>query len=506
MMKKLFMLIAIAASAAMAVFGADPQPDTWRAHRYDSFKGLVVDSASIVFMGNSITNFNEWRECFANDPRIVNRGASSAHSQEMIDNLESVLTGRPAKIFLGIGTNDLYYGYTPEQIAANFGRFIERVQCESPSTEVYVTTILPTNNGAAKGRNDRNIIATNALVKEVCERNGVTQINLFDTLQCIHTDRTISTDDLHLTAKGYKIWADIIAPYVGVECSYPAVFDQNSSGLNYAYGMRSTIWSANEVEADDILFIGDEMICCGSWNELLRNPKAKNRGIWWGYNGFTTKQWERNMEAIFATNPDRKTAPRAVVLNIGMKEVNDTTVELDSVAAGYARAVDAIRAFAPEATTRLIVTTLPPRGDEAFNRSRTRPFNQALARLAAERPDIELADIYAVLSTAEAAADSALVTNDMLTARGYAAVSRLLAPMLGDDSRPLTEGQFTDLYDTIEARSALGTEVDAAMRLRDESSPDYTPAMARWLQQSLEMLRRPDTTNDALRRQAIAPK
>lgn len=482
-------MMAAIAMTAIEVFGAEPKPDSWRAHRYESFKCVPVDSNAIVFMGNSITNFNEWRECFGNDPRIINRGASSAHSQEMIDNIESVIAGRPAKVFLGIGTNDLYYGYTPEEIAANIERFIERFQKESPRTKVHVTTILPTDNGAAKGRNVENITTTNGLLEKVCARKGVPFINIFDPLQSILTDRSISTDNLHLTAKGYKIWCDIIAPYVGVECTLPIEFEQNSSGLNHSYGMRSTIWSALPIEPDDIVMIGDELICCGAWNELLGTEKARNRGIWWGYNGYTTKQWAKNLEAIFRTNGKLKQRPSTVVLNIGMKETNDTTIPIDSIVSGYANVVGQLRAYLPSDSTRLIIVGLTPRGDATFNNCRLTPFNEALHEIAAKDINGAYVDAFTPLLTNDQKADSSMVANDMLTAKGYNKLSQLLAAtMVGDDIRTIDDEQFAGYYEYVSSRSALGELVDKAMRLRDGNDRAYTATLEKELMNALSVL------------------
>ena len=140
-MKKLILAAAMIIAAMMPAAADLP----FRLHRYDAFKATPTGNSSIVFMGNSITNMHEWREAFGNDPRIVNRGNSGAVSQELIDNIETVIAGQPAKMFLLVGTNDL--GSTdlgvPQAVATNIRTIIERVRSGSPSTELYVRAYSP---------------------------------------------------------------------------------------------------------------------------------------------------------------------------------------------------------------------------------------------------------------------------------------------------------------------------------------------------------------------------
>ena len=70
------------------------------------FEKLPIDSDDIVFLGNSITNGCEWHELF-NNPNIKNRGISSDVSMGVYDRLDPIIKGKPAKIFLMIGINDI---------------------------------------------------------------------------------------------------------------------------------------------------------------------------------------------------------------------------------------------------------------------------------------------------------------------------------------------------------------------------------------------------------------
>ena len=102
-MKKLISFLFCILFVTNSLFAADP----FRAHKYDLFKVLPVNSESVVFVGNSITNMHEWWEAFGSEDNIVNRGVWGTFIGETVEHIEAVAAGKPAKVFFMIGTNDL---------------------------------------------------------------------------------------------------------------------------------------------------------------------------------------------------------------------------------------------------------------------------------------------------------------------------------------------------------------------------------------------------------------
>ena len=115
----------------------------FRSHRYDSWKVMALPENAIVFVGNSITDMGLWSESFGNDPRVVNRGNSGGYSFEVLDNVESWVHFKPAKVFIKIGTNDLGTDYKEQSIADNVKKTVDIIRRESPQTEIYLQSILP---------------------------------------------------------------------------------------------------------------------------------------------------------------------------------------------------------------------------------------------------------------------------------------------------------------------------------------------------------------------------
>ncbi len=413
--------LAVAISSALAV-------TPFRKHRYDQFKALPLQDSAIVFFGNSITNMHEWWEAFGSEQKVLNRGNSGALTFELIDNVGTVIALQPAKVFIGIGTNDLgnqTFG-EPDSVAARISELVRLIRQGSPATEVFVTSILPSNNGR---RTLDGIKATNSKVKTLIEPQGATYIDLFDDLMGI-TTKEISYDGLHVTSKGYTKWLDIIAPIVGLKSIYTPEMVENNGGIpNNSFGMRNTYFSAYPIKASDIIIMGDEMIHGGEWHELLSNPNVKNRGTGWGYGGLSLSAWNNAVEAILAANGN-KVAPEKILLYAGTVPVYSKDNDMNATLEEYKALIDKIREYAPASATRIEIMSLIPRNSSVLNDSITVPFNNLLQTLVSEEGNIGYIDIYTPLVQDDNSAKAEYVEDEFLTGRGYGAVARAIAPYI----------------------------------------------------------------------------
>ena len=102
------------------------------------FEALPVTSSDIIFLGNSITNGAEWAELF-ND-KHVNSGDIC---MGVYDRLDAVLKGKPAKIFLLIGINDVSREAPADTIVSRIGMIVGKIKEDSPKTKLYLQSVLP---------------------------------------------------------------------------------------------------------------------------------------------------------------------------------------------------------------------------------------------------------------------------------------------------------------------------------------------------------------------------
>jgi lysophospholipase L1-like esterase len=128
--------------------------------------------------------------------------------------LDDVIRRKPSKLFLLIGINDIGKDIPDAVIADNIRKIIERVQRESPSTKIYVQSILPVNpdvkNFPQHYDKQEHILNTNKLIKKVAEASHCTYVNIHDLFMDNQgkLDATLSVDGLHLTpaGSGYDKW------------------------------------------------------------------------------------------------------------------------------------------------------------------------------------------------------------------------------------------------------------------------------------------------------------
>lgn len=441
----------------------------FRNHRYDAFKVLPIDSDDIVFIGNSITNMHEWWEAFGSNNNIKNRGVSGAVTDEALANIEAVAAGKPKKVFLMIGTNDLGTSgiNNTDHVVTNVALMVERLQKVSPETQIYIQSILPSTSGIRTLALEK---ATNDALKELCSERGITYIDLWDDMQGI-LDYTHSLDGLHLSASGYKVWCDKIAPYVlddeNAASVYPAntLARQNSAGFNGSYGMRANQFSMLPVNEGDVLIIGDEMIHGGEWHELLQSEKVKSRGTAWGYSGPTIAQVKSHIPVIFNT-VSGSCKPSKVVLYAGATDANSGT-SAATMFSTYKSVVTQILQKAPDA--KVYMMSLLPTTSGSTNSNYIVQFNDKLKSYAEESCDdnIEFIDIYTPLA-AGSTTDAACFNGNYLYGMGYVKVAQQIAAALNDETiTALTDEEAAACYNRFELRTALGNAIATAAVLQE---------------------------------------
>lgn len=221
---KRFILIMITAVAAVTALQAQPpertaNQDKYYVRRATHFDDLPVHKKDIIMLGNSLTDGAEWNELLRN-PHVKNRGIIGDIIQGLYERMEPILQGKPRKIFILSGVNDVSHGVDGDSIGRVMEKLIILIKERSPRTEIYVQSMLPFNTDVQMWKllKDREqvVIDGNRAMEEACKRQGVTWINLYplfvDKNGKLREDLT--NDGLHLLGPGYLIWRDAIQQYV----------------------------------------------------------------------------------------------------------------------------------------------------------------------------------------------------------------------------------------------------------------------------------------------------
>lgn len=217
--KFLSILVVMMASLSCTTPDALAQRTEFYGQRKSLFEILPVDTTSIVFLGNSLTNGCEWHELFGN-PNIKNRGINGDTVDGIIERLDPVVAGKPAKIFLLSGVNDISHDLSADSIVTMLMDLVDRIHAATPSTRLYVESLLPINNSFGRYRLLKD---KEPVIKEInCQlaanagEKGYTWIDCTSTFADAdgNLDASITNDGLHLLGPAYLRWRDLLAPYV----------------------------------------------------------------------------------------------------------------------------------------------------------------------------------------------------------------------------------------------------------------------------------------------------
>ncbi len=196
-----------------------PRQGDWMT-RHESFnKRVAQGNVDLVFIGDSITQSWEghgkgvWAT-FYEKRNAVNLGISGDRTQHVIwrldhDNVKNI---SPKAAVVMIGTNNSGSN-TPEQIAEGVAVIVKQLRTKLPETKVLLLAVFP--RGTDKNDKRRQVNEkTNAIFKKLADGTHIHYLDIGPKF--LEEDgtltREIMPDLLHLSEKGYTIWAESIEP------------------------------------------------------------------------------------------------------------------------------------------------------------------------------------------------------------------------------------------------------------------------------------------------------
>lgn len=216
---KVRLLIAAISLAGTLTAPAPLLADEYWDQKTSLFDLLPVGEDDIVFLGNSITDGGEFHELF-DMPNIKNRGIRSDVITGVEKRLGQVTAGKPKKIFLLIGINDVSHGHSVDELARRYERLVKRIRQETPGTQLYIQSVMPVNNSLKRYRNligkEKTIRSLNERLRTIADENGARYVDLWPFLADGNgnLNRDFTNDGLHLNGRGYKAWTEGIQSLV----------------------------------------------------------------------------------------------------------------------------------------------------------------------------------------------------------------------------------------------------------------------------------------------------
>lgn len=167
-------------------------------------------NADLVMFGDSITEWAPWADIFR-DVSMVNRGLAGDTTTGMLRRIDTTLNVKPKLVCFMAGINDLAQGYSVEHIYQNYVDMLKVWQENDIRILVQSTLYV---GSKLQGLNPQ----VSELIKRLqayCEQHD---IEFLDVNRVLAPNKLLSNeyscDDLHLNAKAYQVWAEILQPKI----------------------------------------------------------------------------------------------------------------------------------------------------------------------------------------------------------------------------------------------------------------------------------------------------
>lgn len=228
---KLFVSLVLLAASLVSVASAKDQPSTlvpvprdggWMT-RHEGFNKRVKEgNVDLIFIGDSITQGWEgagkdvWAKQYGKR-NAVNLGIGGDRTQHVLWRLDNGnIDGIAPKLaVLMIGTNNSNGAdNTAEDIAAGIEAIVKKLREKLPQTKVLVLAVFPRGERPNPQR-EKNAKASE-IASKLADNQNVFFLDIGDKFLTPDGTlaREIMPDFLHLTPKGYEIWAEAIEPSV----------------------------------------------------------------------------------------------------------------------------------------------------------------------------------------------------------------------------------------------------------------------------------------------------
>lgn len=215
--------VQLALSLAQAHSAIEPvaKPDKWWQDRHASFNTNVAalgTQSQVIFIGDSITQGWEgegkdvWARHYAHR-NAINLGIGGDRTQHVLWRLENGnLTGlKPKAAVVMIGTNNSNgEDNTPEQIVDGVRAIVDKLRAKLPGTKVLLLAIFPRSENFSVQRG--KLAQINQVLQRAADGQNVIWVDFGHRF--LNDDgtmpRELMPDYLHLSKRGYEIWAESI--------------------------------------------------------------------------------------------------------------------------------------------------------------------------------------------------------------------------------------------------------------------------------------------------------
>ena len=203
-------------SAASVAYAQDPTRFQSEIEALNN-KEFNIDPAKqvVVFTGSSSVRM--WNTIQEDFPSInaINTGFGGSHFTDLIQYQEELIFRfNPDKIFIYEGDNDVSAEKAPVDILVSAAMLYGAIRTRFPEAEIYLISPKPS---ISRWHLKNEYEQTNGLLKRFCELNpNLTWVDVWSPMLGENGEPKADIfleDDLHMNAKGYDIWQEVMADY-----------------------------------------------------------------------------------------------------------------------------------------------------------------------------------------------------------------------------------------------------------------------------------------------------
>jgi lysophospholipase L1-like esterase len=198
-------------------------PQAWMQTCQGFLERTQKGDIDVVFLGDSITQGwgkagkEIWEKEYA-PKKAVNYGIGGDSTRQVLYRLDhGAVDGLKLKlVVLAIGTNNLYADHnsgTDEEIAAGIETIVKSLREKVPTAKILLLGILPRQNDYFSGR----VLKINKRISKLADEKTVRFLDMDAKFEKTPGKGDVNEelyvpDKLHLSAKGYEVWAETMKP------------------------------------------------------------------------------------------------------------------------------------------------------------------------------------------------------------------------------------------------------------------------------------------------------
>lgn len=170
----------------------------------------LKNPVEVVMLGDSLTHWGEWSELLPGRS-IANRGIAGNKISQIASRLDAVYQLHPKKVFLMMGTNDLYKVADVSTVSDHYIKVVKDIRAHGIEPVIQSTPLAGPQYSDAVEYN-KHVTTLNETLMNFAQRQGIAFVDLNAVMPDTGAHRV--KDGIHVNGTAYLKWASTIEPYL----------------------------------------------------------------------------------------------------------------------------------------------------------------------------------------------------------------------------------------------------------------------------------------------------